>query len=79
MPLPTQHQRRVAARVRLALSQTLSRGLVKDRQLDDGAAVHVVDVQVARGNARVRFLYATTARGVRYAESDLELSVLRPL
>ena len=35
--------------------------------------------KVARGNARVRFLYATTARGVRYAESDLELSVLRPL
>ena len=34
--------------------------------------------KVVSGNARVRFLYATTARGVRYAESDLELSVLRP-
>ena len=74
-PLPTQHQRRVAARVRLALSQTLSRGLVKDRQLDDGAAVHVVDVQVARGNALARVLWEPMddARGdVRQIQSALD-------
>ena len=35
--------------------------------------------KVVNGNARVRFLYATTTRGVRYAESDLELAVLIPL
>jgi ribosome-binding factor A len=54
---PTQKQRRVAATVREALIYTLSSGIVKDRGFDNGASVHVIDVQVARGCVLARALW----------------------
>ena len=39
----------------------------------------LVEKMVNGSAARVRFLFATTARGDRYKESDLQLTVLRPL
>ena len=54
---PTQKQRRVAATVREALAYTFSSGIIKDRWLDDGKAVHVLDVQAAKGCVLARVLW----------------------
>lgn len=54
---PTQKQRRVAATVKEALTSTLASGLIKDRGFRNGEAVHVVDVQVARGCSLARVLW----------------------
>ena len=42
-PPPTQSQRRVASKVHQVLVQTLARGLVRDRWLQDGAAIHILN------------------------------------
>ena len=56
-PPPTQSQRRVASKVHQVLVQTLARGLVRDRWLQDGAAIHILNVQVARGSTLARVLW----------------------
>ena len=50
-------QRMLAATVKESLTQTLASGIIKDRGMDDGAAVHVIDVQVARKGLVARVLW----------------------
>ena len=50
-------QRRVATTVRESLVHTLASGIIKDRRMEDGAAVNVLDVQVAKGSMVARVLW----------------------
>ena len=54
---PTATQRRVEQTVREALDKTFASRIIKDRGFDDGAAVHVLDVQVSPGNSVARILW----------------------
>lgn len=53
----------VAATVRESLDRTLSSGIIKDRGFEDGAAVHVMDVEVAKGCLLARVLWEPSETG----------------
>ena len=55
--VPDSRQQRAAATIREALASTFSRGMVRDRRLENGAAIHVVDVEVAKGGTVARVLW----------------------
>ena len=54
-PSPT--QRKVAQTVREGLERIFASGIIKDKGFDNGAAVYIVDVQVAKSNRIARVLW----------------------
>lgn len=54
---PSVAQRRTAASVHEALVQIFARGTINDRFLENGAAIHVVAVHVAKGNGLARVIW----------------------
>jgi ribosome-binding factor A len=53
----TQQQRRTAQDVHEALVQTLASGTLVDRKLENGFAIHIIDVQVSPNSAMARVLW----------------------
>lgn len=72
-------QQRTAANIREALSAAFARGAIKDHRLEHGAAIHVVDVEVAKGGGVARVLWEPSderrsedARALRTLQAALE-------
>ena len=74
-PNGSRKQQIVATTVREALDVTFASGIIKDRGFADGAAVHVVDVQVSKDGLLARVLWEPMDG--RYDAARVERSLRR--
>ena len=74
-PNGSRKQQIVATTVREALDVTFASGIIKDRGFADGAAVHVVDVQVSKDGLLARVLWEPM--DARYDAARVERSLRR--
>ena len=74
-PNATRRQQVVATTVREALDVTLASGIIKDRGFADGAAVHVLDVQVTKDAMMARVLWEPMSE--RYDAAAIQRALSR--